>query len=318
MLWLVGYETQVTEADGRTPAPAEFMCHSGTDTDGAEYYRHFPTRLKLHGNRLFSVDQGTTAMKLPDGFGIPLMSNQPLVIGAQVLNHNLTDRTFDVRQLVSVDFIRNADLRKPLRPLLQTGVFGMVLVDGADGHIGVPPGAGKTETHGPGCSLAPDSGHPSGYVRDAHGRRLSSFWIVEPGRHEYHARVTTFLELPYDTTVHYAAAHLHPYATSLELYDITAKKTVLELHAKQATGKVGLAEVEQYASAEGAPLYRGHEYDLIATYDNTSGTNQDAMATMFLYVAIRDLEFLPHLETRGETFFKKVPAVPPLAGKPAA
>jgi len=310
LLWMISYEAEVTKPDGSTPESAEFMCHSAMDTDAGGYQRNFQSRLKLHGNRLFSVDQGTTAMHLPEGFGIPLMSDQSLLIATQVLNHNVVDRQLDVRQRVSIDFVRNSDLKTPLRPLIQTGVFGMVLVEGPDGHVGVTPGAGEDMKHGPGCSLGADAGHVSGYVRDEYGRHLSSFWVVEPGKHSYHTRVTGFLELPFDTTVHYAAAHLHPYAESLELYDVTAKRSVIKLGAKLAQGKVGLADVEQFSSTEGVPIYKGHEYDLIATYDNTSGVKQDAMATMFLYVAMRDLAFLPNAETRGETFWRRVPAGP--------
>ena len=30
-------------------------------------------------------------------------------------------------------------------------------------------------------------------------------------------------------------------------------------------------------------MFKDHEYELIAIYDNTSGVDQDAMATMWLY-----------------------------------
>ncbi|MGE4605458.1 MAG: hypothetical protein AAEJ52_01805 [Myxococcota bacterium] len=43
------------------------------------------------------------------------------------------------------------------------------------------------------------------------------------------------------------------------------------------------------SSADGIPIYRDHEYELISTYNNTSGVDQDAMATMFLYVRATDL-----------------------------
>ena len=79
---------------------------------------------------------------------------------------------------------------------------------------------------------------------------------------------------------------------------------------------MGIAEVEQLSSPRGVPLYKGHEYDLVATYDNPTGVDQDAMATMFLYVAMRDLQFLPHKETRGVTFWKRVPVA--RLPKPAA
>ncbi len=313
LLWMVGYEAVVTDVDGRQPQSAEFMCHSATDTNAAAYRRVFPTRMTLHGNRLFSVDQGTTAVRFPEGFGIPILSNQPLTIATQVLNHNLADANLQVRERVTIDFVRHRSLAKPLRPLIQHGVFGMVLVDGADGHLGVDPSVADPAKHGPGCSFGADVGDPRGAVLDPYGRRFSSFWVVEPGRHDYHTRVTGFLALPYDTTIQYAAAHLHPYAESLELFDLTAGKTVLMLRAQQAEDKIGLSRVDQYSSSEGIPLYRDHEYDLIARYNNTSGTRQDAMATLLLYVLVRDLEFVSFVEAQGGTAWRTT-APGPLAG----
>jgi hypothetical protein len=296
---MVGYEAIVTDVDGKTPKSAEFMCHSSADTNAAGYRRAFPTSMALHGNRLFSVDQGTTAVRFPDGFGIPILSDQQLAITTQVLNHNLVDANLQVRQRVSIDFVRHRSLARPLRPLVQHGVFGMVLVEGADGHLGVDPSMADPAKHGPGCSLGTDVGDPRGVIRDPYGRRFSSFWMVEPGKHEYHTRVTELLNLPYDTTLHHAAAHLHPFAESLELFDLTAGKTVVKLAAHQTEGRIGLARVEHFSSGKGVPLYRDHEYELIARYDNTSGTRQDAMATMLLYVLVRDLVFVPFSEASG-------------------
>jgi hypothetical protein len=300
LLWMVGYEATVTDTDGQTPKSAEFMCHSSADTSAAVYRRSFPTSMALHGNRLFSVDQGTTGVRFPKGFGIPILSNQVLAITTQVLNHNLADVKLDVRQRVTIDFVRHRSLAQPFRPLIQHGVFGMVLVEGADGHLGIDPGMTDPAKHGPGCSLGTDVGDPRGVVRDPYGRQFSSFWMVEPGRHDYHTRVTALLALPYDTTLHFAAAHLHPYAESLELVDLTAGKTVVKLQAHQTEGKIGLARVENFSSETGVPLYRDHEYDLVARYDNTSGSRQDAMATMLLYVLVRDLVFVPFAEASGE------------------
>jgi len=36
---------------------------------------------------LFSVDQGTRELVLPQGFGIPVLSSHEMAIATQVLNH---------------------------------------------------------------------------------------------------------------------------------------------------------------------------------------------------------------------------------------
>jgi len=291
LLWITGYSAVVTDPNGEMPASPEFMCHTNMSVDGPAYKKAFPTALPPISNRLFSLDQGTLDVKLPEGLGIPMQSNLPVLLDTQVLNHNLADKIFDVRMRLRVDFVRNRDLQRPLKALTHRGVFGMVLVQGPDGHFNVDPAAMDAPKHGPGCSLGDDMGDPRGFIDDGMGRQFSSFWRVEPGVHVYHTRVTPILGLAYDTRVHFMSAHLHPYAESIELVDMTTGKSVHKLKTTQTQGRVGLASVETFASAEGLPLYADHEYDLVAVYNNTSGENQDAMASLFMYVRLLDLKF---------------------------
>jgi hypothetical protein len=292
LLWVVAYSARNTNADGSEPLPDEFMCHSNVGLVGDDHRSRLPSQLRVTANRLFALDQGTTAIQFPEGFGIPILSDQLLVFNPQVLNHNIANQTFQVRQRVAIDFVRDRDLERPLAPLVQHGVFGMALLSGPDGHFGIPQGEGDADQHGPGCSLAEDAkkvrrqGH--GHL-DGHGREFSGFWVVPQGRHVYHTRVTPQLRLPYDTTVHFASAHLHPFAESLELRDLTAGTTVVALKARQAERGIGLERVGTFSSSEGVRIHRDHEYDLVSTYDNTSGAPQDAMATMFLYMHATDL-----------------------------
>jgi hypothetical protein len=105
--------------------------------------------------------------ELPDGFGVPLLSSQQLLVATQVLNHNVVADPFAVRERVTLSFVRDADLTEPMRPLIQHGIYGLTLVKGTDGHIGIAPGAADEEIHGPGCSMAVDIGHHGGPDRAA-------------------------------------------------------------------------------------------------------------------------------------------------------
>ena len=113
--------------------------------------------------------------------------------------------------------------------------------------------------------------------------------MVKPGREVNHTRVTNIMDLPFDTTLHYVAVHLHPFAETLELKDLTTGKTVYKARARQAGKGVGLAHVDFFSSAAGIPLYKGHEYEIVSIYNNTSGEDQDSMAVMNLYLL--DKEF---------------------------
>jgi Flp pilus assembly protein TadD len=97
------------------------------------------------------------------------------------------------------------------------------------------------------------------------------------------------MNLQYDTTVHTIDVHLHPFAESLELRDLTTQKTLFKSAATSVDDGIGIAHVETYRSEEGIPVYADHEYAIISTYNNTTGENQDAMASF--YMGIRDRVF---------------------------
>jgi hypothetical protein len=111
---------------------------------------------------------------------------------------------------------------------------------------------------------------------------------VEPGREENRTLVTQLMRVPYDTHIHYVAVHLHPFAESLELRDLTTGETVFKSRARNFEQGIGLRHVDYLSSAEGLPVYRDHEYELVSVYDNTTGEEQDSMAVMYIY--LRDLE----------------------------
>ncbi len=285
LLWITGYRSAMVGADTVNESSPEFMCHSTMNlTDRTEYHKRFPSKLGF--NRLFTLDQGSTPVNLPIGFGVPVMSDQDMLFNSQVLNHNIHSDPFELRQKISVEFVRDRDLEKPLIPLMQHGASGAVLVEGRDGHYGLKEGEAAA---GEGCAMGVDAGHPEYVDGDGAGRKFSAFWVVPPGRRSDHMRVTTLLHLPYDTTIHYATAHLHPFAESLELRDLTTGESVLIAEATQTEKGIGLGNVTHISSSDGIPIYRDHEYELVSTYNNTSGVDQDAMAAMFMYVRATDL-----------------------------
>ena len=87
LLWIVGYETEVVNAEGGGEMSQEFMCHANLDFDAAEYYKLFPTSVPLSG-RVFTLSQGQQHIEFPTGFGIPVASHMPLSLATQVLNLN--------------------------------------------------------------------------------------------------------------------------------------------------------------------------------------------------------------------------------------
>jgi hypothetical protein len=83
--------------------------------------------------------------------------------------------------------------------------------------------------------------------------------------------------------------HLHPFAESIELKDVTTGKTVLRSTAENHASRIGLARADQIVLEDGVTLNKDHQYELVSSYNNTSGADRTAMAVMYLYV--EDTEF---------------------------
>ena len=287
LVWVVGYEAAIVDADSREPKSPEFMCHSNVDLDMARHRQIFGWR-KYPSRRLFTLSEGQTEVRLPDGFGIPLRSDEPLSVTAQVLNHNYRGAPVRVRQRVTVHYIRDGALRRSLVPLYQRGINTLVRLDGPGGAYNTEvdeDAAHGAHLHGGAQGMAADT-MP---YRDKAGRTFAGHWVVKPGRETRRTPINGWLQMQEDLKIHYVSVHLHPFAESLKLQDLTTGETLLSSVAENRPERIGLARVDQIASREGITLRKDHEYELVSEYNNTSGADRTAMAVMYLY--IEDTEF---------------------------
>jgi hypothetical protein len=126
-------------------------------------------------------------------------------------------------------------------------------------------------------------------VQAQFGSDVTYHWMVPPGRHTYRSKVVLGqLNLSEPTTLHYATAHLHPYGESLELYDLTAKQSVLKIGAEDYHDKVGIARMGEFECDGGVVITPTHQYELRAEYNNTTSSSSDAMAIMYIYLLEKD------------------------------
>jgi hypothetical protein len=284
LVWVVGYEAAIVDADSRAPKSSEFMCHSNVDLDMARHRQIFGWA-KYPSRRLFTLSEGQTNVRLPEGFGIPLRSDEPLSVTAQVLNHNYHGPAVRVRQRVTVHFVRDRALAHSLVPLYQRGVNTLVRLDGPDGAFNTEIDEHAEHAHGGAEGMSADT-IP---YKDREGRTFAGHWVVKPGREVRTTPVNGWLQMREDMKIHYVSVHLHPFAESLQLRDATTGETVLASAAENRPERIGLARVDQIASREGITLQKDHQYELVSAYNNTSGANRTAMAVMYLYV--EDTEF---------------------------
>jgi hypothetical protein len=292
LLWITGCHVEMVGPDGATHMPEQFMCHTNVDFDGDWHNDLFRSTTPLDG-RLFTLSQGQLHVEFPRGFGIPVMSSEMLDLSTQALNLNVRDRTFQVRHKVHVEFVRDRDLNTPMKPIYERAVMGMVSLEGReliydqhdeqDEHGGH---AGHNHAAHPPCKscCVPGTMAAEGFVSsDSLGHQFTTHWVVKPGREVNRTRATTMMALPFDTTLHYVAVHMHPFAESIELRDVTADRSLFKSNVQNLTGEIGLTHVDYFSSEEGIPVYRDHEYELVSVYDNTTQENQDSMAVIYAY-----------------------------------
>lgn len=298
LLWLVGVRTEMVTEDGKTPQLPELMCHVNVDLDPVKHQAIFNFK-RATATRLMTLSQGMLDAHLPEGFGFPLSSNEPLVLYTQVLNHNIEHpKNLQVRHRITFDYIRDAESDGSIKPLFNVGASGMVQLENNPLALApmMPPAAAngvESEEHGANCLVgarAPQAMSSSSDYVDPNGRKMTGHWTVPPGRQVNASDITWFMQLPYDTKVHYAAFHLHPFAESISIRDTTTGTTVMKAGAKNPETGIGLTHVDTFASAEGIPLYRTHKYDLVSIYNNPTRKNADSMASAFL--CLSDPEFV--------------------------
>lgn len=282
LLWIVGYEAVVMDGSGDAQVSQEFMCHSNLDFDPHDYWKNFKSNASMSG-RLFTLSQGQQNVNFPRGFGIPVTSDMELDLATQVLNLNLDDPNLDVRHKVTIRFVRDSEAGYEMKPLFQAAVQGFKSLQDAPAHYGVSGKEMAPTEHGEGCSVGLPAVRGDADV-DQFGQKFTGHWVVKPGREENVTNVTRFLQLQFDTKIHYIAVHLHPFAESLELIDRTTGEQVFKAIAQNHTDKIGLKHIDYYVSEEGLPIHKDHEYELRSVYNNTTDEDQDSMAVMYLYL----------------------------------
>ena len=300
LLWLTAIKTEVVAADGKKLMSPQLMCHMNVDIDPERHKALFNLQ-RYPAARLMTISQGMRvagggfAARLPEGFAFPIASNEPLYVMTQVLNHNIEHpKNLNVRHRVTFEYLRDRDLTRRPIPVFNLPVSGMVqMSDNPLALASMTASADPAEHHGVTCLVgmrAPNAaGMASDYI-DPKGRHMTGHWVVPPGKQVNTSDATWFMNLPYDSKLHYAAVHLHPYAQSLTLRDATTGTDVFKAQAVNPKNAVGLERVDSFVSLEGVPMYKNHKYELVSVYNNPTKQNADSMASMFM--ALDDPEFV--------------------------
>ena len=250
-LWITRFRTEVLDA-GRRPTRQEFLCHSGVIDDS--------------GGPVLSIAQGQEEIVFPERWALRL-PNQNLKVLGMVLNNNYADMREMVNIRATISFFDDASARewktRPLRLTAATIHVPTVHAPDADPEVSCLPA---------------DPGHKS---------KVTSHWMVPPGKHRYSSPVRDLppFWIEEDTRIHYIWMHVHPYARSMELRDVTAGETVWRGEVHNHATLAAVLGTDHYADANGTPLYADHDYEVSTIYDNPTDHDIDAMAALWIYVA---------------------------------
>ena len=286
--WITGLETQVVDATEQKPISQEFFCHSNL-TFGEHGLTPDQHNEELGGKthldwRLFTLVPGRLSIDLPPGFGVPIPKDAALDYLTMSLNLNARDRVVNVRMRTKVHTIAGDEPGAPTKALFRRALYVMQRRSQAadTGHSCMANA--RTQHIGAGCAEVSKVNLTAGKP----GEDLMNQWSVPPGRHVYTMEITPQLNLPFDTTIHYATIHVHPFARGMELRDLTTGITVFRLNSQDWPDRTGVAHVDEFKSVDGVRIFRDHRYELSAEYDNTSASNADAMAILYLYLLEQD------------------------------
>lgn len=252
MAWITGYSTHVVDADTGERMGDEFFCHSQVQM--------------VNETRLLVTATGIADVRFPEGFGLPLhriLRGMPppyrgvTVLGMVLNNFDATmNRSTKVRATVEYMTDEEAEARG-LKKLFKVEL-----------PMIVEPETHETSDAAQGEHCVVVGG-------------LKSHWMVPPGTQTTRRRFAGLF--PVDARVHYAAVHLHNHGRFMRLRDATTGEDLWRTDVVYEPSRVQIAKIPFYSSARGFPVFRDHEYEIEAFYDNTSGSPTDAMAVMYLY-----------------------------------
>jgi hypothetical protein len=293
VLWITGIRVEIVGADGESTESPEFFCHSvflNTQSQPRNRERILGPRLG-RGKKLFTLVQGLTDVRFPEGFGMPVLSNDLFESQVMVMNPSERDEAIHVGVDSRIDFIRDSELDQKMKPLFVLPLVTKVPVEGQGADHASHEHGGESCLSSDADATAATSVDRLGHTkvlpitRSESGIEQTGHWYVPPGRHVYRHRLEPMAKrLPFDTRAHYIFGHLHPFGESLELIDVTTGESVFKAIAHNYPDQIAVEEITHYSSTEGIPILRNHEYEIVAVYNNTTSHDVDSMAVMYLYL----------------------------------
>ena len=283
LIWLTGFRVRAVNASDKKQISNDFICHTNIDFNDVKYFSnfHLNDRIGKQYPRMTSLSHGLENFSFPKGYGVPMKGNDLLYITTESLNHNLPNASFLMKHEVTLDYQTN---NAHFKPLMSRTVYISLPYDKYD------PFKSPTDPGKDFCIPVETKNHS---YDDGKGNKLSGHWVVPRGKHTYRSSIDNQLQITTDSVrLHAAAVHVHPFATSLALWNKTKKKPIFKSNITNHSNRIGLAHIDALSTEEGIWMSASDEYELVLEVNNTSKINQDMMGSMFLFFYDTELDQL--------------------------
>jgi cyclophilin family peptidyl-prolyl cis-trans isomerase len=290
LYWVKGFKLEVLDEKDKVMPTAEFICHLNIDVDPAERNRIFQEGQRCMNGRILTVTQGQTEISFPDGFAVPVASDEHWRFIFQAANRT-TDEHRRVKHRLTLYMIPDRELVHPITPLAWSVPFIQVVIDKNSSTI-----AEKEKTECPTCLVsgrgvnAPNAVGTS-VESDVFGRKVTGHWVVPPGEQTWNSlvREAGFADKP--RLIHAVWSHVHPCCTAISLVKASPveRETIFTATCRTKVHPgLQIQDIDYIASTEGIPLPANNNYEVDITYNNPTDKALDSMATLGIFYEDND------------------------------
>ncbi|MDA0376621.1 MAG: hypothetical protein O3A80_04940 [bacterium] len=286
-IWIKNIDFIAIDMDGRDHLTDKHLCHGQllfedmkefSNTNAERFFRE-----RTLPRKVFTGIQGQLDLPLPDGFGIPVYSDETLEFITMAFNLDPEVEPFDMKVKTQVSYIKDSDTNGKMRSLGKSAI-DITLPISHEAFTGNGNHSACGVTLDDQLQTGRHAVDSSANLRDiGEGQKGTNHFLVAPGIHEYKYQIDGSEIVPFDTTVHMILGHLHPYGDFLEIKDLTTNEVLFVSHALPNEKFHYVQNMTSYSSPIGIPFFVDHKYEYRAVYDNTSDQDIDAMAVMYFY-----------------------------------
>jgi cyclophilin family peptidyl-prolyl cis-trans isomerase len=305
LYWLKGIKLEVLDENDHVLPTAEFICHYNLDVDPEFRNKVFPEGERCVSSRIVTITQGQTEVSFPEGFGVPVASDERWSMVFQAANRTTTEHK-RVKHRCTMYFLKDSALVYPIKPLHWFAPYIRVVLDKDSPEIRQAEKQNCPSCFGLSMGVNAPNNTKDGIFTDPAGRRVSGHWVIPPGIHTYRSIVDESLDPGFsarDRVIHAVWSHLHPLCTNFSLYKCSGDSRQVVFSNNETTKTspgLEIQHIDYLSSKEGIPMPSKAKYELEVTYNNTTGEPQDSMSVAGIFFA--DTTF-----ARPEWVFKSEP-----------